>query len=145
MQKRRLYFAYGSNICENQMAGRCPDSHLQGTAYIKDYRFQINSRGVATIVKDIGKVVYGVLWQISKKDENTLDDFEGVPFGTYHKEEINAWLPHEKTTQTMVYIARDTTVGVARDGYMERIIKAAKVHEFSAAYIKELENALYRR
>ena len=36
--KRKIYIAYGSNMSEEQMQFRCPDSKLIGTGKIKNFR-----------------------------------------------------------------------------------------------------------
>ena len=48
MNKKILYAAYGSNINLEQMAYRCPNSKVAGTAMLKGYELEF--RGVATIV-----------------------------------------------------------------------------------------------
>ena len=35
---RKLYIAYGSNMDEKQMAGRCPTARLFGTSELEGYR-----------------------------------------------------------------------------------------------------------
>lgn len=35
---RKLYIAYGSNMDEKQMAGRCPTARLLGTSELEGYR-----------------------------------------------------------------------------------------------------------
>lgn len=68
----RRFFAYGSNIDTTQMKNRCPDSNFVGVASLARFRFIINSRGVATVVPRNSIPVYGVLWDISERDEENL-------------------------------------------------------------------------
>ncbi len=49
-----LYFAYESNMHVGQMALRCPASRPLGRAWLDDWRFRINKRGTATIVREPG-------------------------------------------------------------------------------------------
>jgi len=53
----RFYFAYGSNINQEQMAFRCNDALPVAIAYVRNFRFVINSMGVATIIPVSGLVV----------------------------------------------------------------------------------------
>lgn len=85
----RLYFAYGSNMNPAQMRFRCPTSKAVARATLRGYRFAINSRGVATIVESEKSSVSGVLWKISRLDEEVLDCFEGVRSGAYVKRRIS--------------------------------------------------------
>ena len=62
MSKKQLYIAYGSNINLEQMAYRCPHSKVIGTSEIKD--FELEFRGVATIVPNKGASVPVLIWEL---------------------------------------------------------------------------------
>lgn len=81
--KRNLYFAYGSNLWLRQMAKRCPDSPYAGIARLDGWKFIINERGPATIVRAPNDHVYGLVYELAEIDEETLDINEGVP--TYYE------------------------------------------------------------
>ncbi|KAL8742160.1 MAG: hypothetical protein Q9190_005313 [Brigantiaea leucoxantha] len=61
------------------MAERCPESRYNGTAQLRDYRFQINQRGYANIVPSRGDCVEGLVYLLSLSDEAKVDRNEGVP------------------------------------------------------------------
>ena len=46
-----FYFGYGSNLWLHQMSTRCPSSTYQGIARLDNYKWIINERGYANIVK----------------------------------------------------------------------------------------------
>ena len=73
------YFAYGSNLCVNQMARRCPGATDPRPATLADHDWLINERGVATVEPFDGSQVHGVVWQLDDHDLATLDSAEGVP------------------------------------------------------------------
>ena len=86
-----LYFAYGSNLSQEQMAQRCPDSIYVGVAFLQGYRWHINTRGYANVIKledpiDVPAArkaalgVYGLVYTLTEKDEAVLDECEGVPW-----------------------------------------------------------------
>ena len=83
MKYKRLYIAYGSNINLEQMAFRCPNSKVVGTRMIPGYELEF--RGVATIVPKEGAEVPVLLWEIDQRDEISLDRYEGFP-RMYRKE-----------------------------------------------------------
>lgn len=85
--RKERYFAFGSNLLIEQMAERCPTSLLEGTAILKDYRWIINTRGVANIVYTPGRGhwVEGFVFLVNAKDERTLDRKEGVRINLYQK------------------------------------------------------------
>src|SRR3978361_2558465 len=76
---RHPYFAYGSNLCVQQMAPRGPAAIAPRPAVLCDHDWLINERGVATVEPFAGSEVHGVLWQLSDHDLTVLDSAEGVP------------------------------------------------------------------
>jgi len=132
------YFAYGSNMDVPQMAVRCPDAVVVGTAYLPGHRFLINTHGVATVVPAQGEAVHGVLWEISKADEASLDRYEGVASGFYRKAITRVWCNGGNAADALIYIARDNKPGRARQGYLEGVLTAAGKHRLPTTYIAAL-------
>lgn len=101
----RLYFAYGSNLSTTQMADRCPDAKPKHLGWIGGWSFIINQRGFANIVPDAdfdtndgtgrqqSPGVFGVLYEISGDDGESLDVYEGVPHA-YEKLELVVSIRH---------------------------------------------------
>ena len=58
---------------------RCPESRYLGRAILRDFRWLINTRGVANIASSPGDYVEGLCYLLSLKDEKRLDVNEGVP------------------------------------------------------------------
>jgi hypothetical protein len=138
----RLYFAYGSNMDEGQMAIRCPGARLVGGATLDGFRFIINARMVATVFPDPEAHVHGLLWLISPEDERTLDRYEGVEYGTYDKRKPEVIDAEPSRCKPLTYIAsncRPCKVPQG-DGYMGRIAQAARSHGLPDDYIEELES-----
>ena len=81
----KYYIAYGSNMSVEQMAGRCPDAELLGTAVLDGWRLAF--KGYATIEKKEGYRTPVLVWRISERDEESLDRYEGFP-SLYFKEQI---------------------------------------------------------
>lgn len=79
MEDKKIYAAYGSNMNILQMQMRCPNSKLLGTGTLNDYRLEFRGDGVATIVREEGKVIPIVLWEITQNCERCLDVYEGFP------------------------------------------------------------------
>lgn len=120
---------------EEQMAqpDRAPDATKIGKVSLLGYEFYIDKRGYASIRKDDKKSVEGILFEISKEDEEKLDIKEGVKYGTYTK----AHLPE---VDALCYVGATPEEGVPKDGYLEKIIKAAKANNFPDGYVSELES-----
>jgi cation transport regulator ChaC len=138
----RYCFAYGSNMDETQMARRCPDSKPVGAASVAGYGFLINDRGFASIAEASDRVVHGILWDLSVKDEKRLDRYEGVAQGLYRKVMLEVKRADGSSVDALVYIACSNEMGTPRPGYMEKILQAARAHGFPAECIEELKSWL---
>ncbi|WP_085265038.1 poly-gamma-glutamate hydrolase family protein [Mycolicibacter longobardus] len=130
------YFAYGSNLCAQQMARRCPDAADPRPATLADHDWLINQRGVATVEPFPGSRVHGVLWRVSDHDLAALDSAEGVPL-RYRRDRLTVHTPDGPST-AWVYIDHRVLPGVPRPGYLERIIGAAMQHELPPPWIEFL-------
>ena len=75
---RKEYFAYGSNLNFEQMAYRCPEATVVGTAKLDGYELAFR-RGYLTILPKEGATVEGLIWSITDHDESQLDCYEGYP------------------------------------------------------------------
>ena len=106
---KKYYIAYGSNLSVEQMAHRCPDAKIAGMAALKDWKLAFRTH--ATIEPCAGRVVPVLVWEISQRDERSLDRYEGWP-EYYRKEnmvitmtDLDGKNPQEITA--MVYIMED--------------------------------------
>ena len=75
---KKEYFAYGSNLNFDQMAYRCPEATVVGTAKLDGYELAFR-RGYLTILPKEGVSVEGLIWSITDHDESHLDCYEGYP------------------------------------------------------------------
>jgi gamma-glutamylcyclotransferase (GGCT)/AIG2-like uncharacterized protein YtfP len=89
---KSLYFAYGSNLCSEQMAVRCPGARFVCSAILPNYSlsFAGHSNGwggaVATMSRRAGDQVQGVLYEMPRGAINLLDRYEGHPH-VYRREQ----------------------------------------------------------
>jgi gamma-glutamylcyclotransferase (GGCT)/AIG2-like uncharacterized protein YtfP len=96
-----LYFAYGSNMNLEQMSHRCPNAENLGYAKLKGWG--LRERTFADIDPANGEEVHGVLWNISRQHEKTLDSYEGVKRSMYVKYYIPV-LHKGKRKRALVYV-----------------------------------------
>lgn len=134
----RLYFAYGSNMDPAQMAVRCPGARPAGRALLPDYRFLINTRGVATVAAEAGARVHGLLWEITEAHVHALDGFEGVPKGRYYRDFLKVCAESGERLRPLIYIDPIAERGVPKEKYMEQVYGAAEAAGFPPAYLAEL-------
>lgn len=102
---KRLYVAYGSNLNIRQMKYRCPGAKLYGTGEIENYELQFKGHSdsaFATIAPKEGSSVPVAVWEISEKNEQVLDRYEGYP-SHYFKQDVPVQLDG-KEVNAMVYI-----------------------------------------
>lgn len=104
----KLYLAYGSNLNLEQMAYRCPYAVPLGVAALEDYRLLFRGgkgSAVATVEPEIGRSVPVLLWEITPRDEQALDAYEGWP-RLYRKETVTIDF-EGKPLEAMVYIMNE--------------------------------------
>src|SRR5271163_3970096 len=117
-----LYFAYGSNLSEEQMSLRLPNSPSSSVpmavARLDGWKWIICRRGYANIVElEPGSVdstyvsdessVWGILYNMAHEDEAVLDQYEGHDVAQNPNPVSN---PDLKTSQRKPYL-QDAQVG----------------------------------
>jgi phage replication-related protein YjqB (UPF0714/DUF867 family) len=131
-----IYFAYGSNLCPERMAERCPSATDPRPAVLDDHDWLINERGVATLDPFIGSTVHGVLWTLTDHDLMSLDRAEGVP-DRYRRARLTVRTAQGPSTP-WVYIDHRVQPGIPREGYLDRIINGALHHDLPHQWIEFL-------
>lgn len=140
---KKLYAAYGSNLNLKQMAYRCPDATVVGTAELEGFELVFRGGpgcGVATVEPREGSSVPIVLWEISKRDEKNLDRYEGWPH--FYGKQTLPFEAEDQTIPAMIYImtsGRDAAQ--PSTGYYETILEG---YEDNGLDPEVLEQALER-
>jgi hypothetical protein len=139
----RSYFAYGSNMIVDTMRQRCPTARFEGIARLRDYRFRIVRSGYASLLWEQGAVAYGVLWSVSARDERSLDGYEEIAAGLYHRTHLSVETSaadgkRERRVTALAYLAADPGLGRPRRGYLEPILAAARAHRLPEASLADI-------
>ena len=113
---KRLYFAYGSNLCIRQMNDRCPNNSKMGMGKLKGHRWIISKRGYANVVKSSDEDVWGIIYEISMSDEEKLDVCEGVSTKCYLKENLEIVMDG-RIQNCLTYVDPTTEEGVPSSTY----------------------------
>ena len=132
-----IYFAYGSNLCPVQMAGRCPGGQAIGQAVLHDWRFLINTRTYATIEAKPGAVTCGVLWSLTPEHIAALDDYEAVAEGMYYKDHLIV-RRNGDPVEALVYIDPICKPGRPEPDYIKSILRGARHFGLSLDYTDSL-------
>ena len=139
MSKKQLYIAYGSNINLEQMAYRCPHSKVVGTSEIKD--FELEFRGVATIVPKENASVPVLIWELDERDLPTLNKYEGWP-RLYRQEKMSFEL-NGKSYEGMTYLMNHGEIAPPSQQYDNTILQGYRENSLDESYLqKALENSL---
>ncbi len=121
----KLYAAYGSNLNLQQMGYRCPDAKLRVIGRIEGYELQFKGRpssAFATIAPKEGSSVPAALWEISQKDEQALDRYEGVP--THYFKQVIPVQTDGGTLDAMVYVMdMNMDFGLPSKGYYQTVLE----------------------
>ncbi|MHB1154888.1 MAG: gamma-glutamylcyclotransferase family protein [Eubacteriales bacterium] len=124
--KRKLYCAYGSNLCIEQMNRRCPTAKVVGSGMVEGYKLKFRGgfgSAVATIEPTKDNINVPVLiWSITEKDEDSLDSYEGWPT-LYRKENIIVTMNSGELIEVMAYIMNPRYDENAPSLYYYNIIK----------------------
>lgn len=132
MEYKRLYIAYGSNINLEQMAHRCPNSKIVSKEMLKGYELEF--RGVATIVPNDKSEVPILIWEIDGRDEHSLDRYEGFP-NLYRKELFEIEVDGEKK-ECMAYWMNKGQISPPTSYYYNVINQGYEANGMDTSYLR---------
>ena len=135
----KKYIAYGSNMNLEQMERRCPGARVAGKGWLKDHRLFFAGRSeaaVASIEPADGHAVPVVLWEITPKDEQALDRYEGYPW-FYDKQDLTVEV-NGKQVSAMVYVmGPGFAYGAPSKSYLDCIREGYASAGFDTAVLDE--------
>ena len=129
-----LHFAYGSNMSRALMGQRCPGAEALGPARLDGWRFVITRDGYASLVRNTGARVHGVLWRLTPRDLAALDAYEQRAY-------LRRIVPvrHGAARRpALVYLAPERGGGRARPGYQELVVASARDWRLPEDYVAGL-------
>lgn len=135
----KKYIAYGSNLNVKQMQFRCPDAKVYATGVIENYRLSYKgsrSGYYLTIEPADGYTVPVTLWEVSKKDEQSLDRYEGFPT-FYRKENLKVRLADGTAQEAFAYIMNGHQYGVPSYSYYMTCLDGYRHFGFDEAIFDE--------
>lgn len=138
-----LYFAYGSNMDSSQMSERCPSAKKRGQGILIGHRLVFNRKGdyveggVASVVPDPARNVHGIVYELQTEDLKRLDDAEIKT--SYHRLTKSILEEEGDFAACQTYVTFPEGAMDADQGYLERLIAAARVAGLPREYVEELE------
>lgn len=138
-KENKIYLAYGSNLNLEQMEYRCPYARVLGTAVLQDYQLLFRggiSSAVATVEPLKGSSVPVLLWDITPRDEEALDRYEGWPH-LYRKETVQV-IVGKKNISAMVYIMNEgRPLGIPSEYYLDTILDGYETAGFDKEILSQ--------
>ena len=138
------YFAYGSNMDEFQMRERCPTAKFTFVARLRNHELcfprQSAGRhgGVSSVRPSRGRVVWGVVYELTGAELDRLDYYEGYDpnrdpsENKYNRVEMEVEKTNRKKLRCNVYIATVQGPGnfpPSRECYLNYIVRGAEQHQ----------------
>lgn len=114
------------------MAYRCPHSKVVGTAMLPDYELEF--RGVATIVPKKCAQVPVLMWEIDQRDEISLDRYEGFP--NLYRKEIFEMDINGKLREGMAYLMNAGEISPPSSIYYDAIKKGYEANGMDTSYLR---------
>lgn len=122
-----VYFSYGSNINQNQMAFRCPTAQYIGPFYLKGWELEFGNH--ANIRPRRYGSVPGALWYLTDADIAALDRYEGYP--TYYK--TRRW--NQDGLRFFFYEMTRPASGTPSDWYVQGILEGYEQSGLNPDYL----------
>ena len=138
-----LYAAYGGNMDPALMAERCPHSPQQGTGWLEGWRLTFGGEDIgwegplATVVEDVAKRVFVVLYEISHLDERSLDRWDGVTLGYFRKTRVRVETL-DGDAPAWLYVLNAYEGGLPSERYLGMLADAAEKAGAPADYVDDL-------
>jgi gamma-glutamylcyclotransferase (GGCT)/AIG2-like uncharacterized protein YtfP len=132
-----LHFAYASNMSRALMQARCPDAYALGTATLSGWHFVIGPDGYASVIRQPGGRVHGVLWRLSARDVAAVNAYESVQSGLYLLRTLMV-RNGKRSALALVYVARRQGKGMPRPGYLDAVIEAALDWNLPPPYVRSI-------
>ncbi len=141
------YFAYGSNLDASIFLGRRQMKPLESrVAVLRHFalRFDLpvgpGERGVANVAPCPGDQVWGVLYLLSHREAQRLDQTEGVQYGAYHRLAVEVRDASGTLYPAFTYhSARGQAGRKPSRRYLGLLISGALLHGLPADYVERLQ------
>ena len=145
LEEEIWYFAYGSNLSQQQMLRRTGSIPPSKVARLDHYQFAFRrvlqgSDVYATIIPQENSAVYGVVYRCSPLAISRLDQFEGVSENCYQRKSVQVTGLDGEIFTSEVYIGQDFSEESAypSSSYWASIRTGANEHGLPLEYIKVL-------
>jgi gamma-glutamylcyclotransferase (GGCT)/AIG2-like uncharacterized protein YtfP len=127
-------FVYGSNLDLAQLQRRCPSAAVVGVAHLRHFALTFAGHSdawggaVATIVRQRGVAVDGIVARVTLADLAMLDRYEGVPFA-YTRSRLTVTVADAPIVAHVYRKPDDTPAGVPSLRYVTQLARGYRAFE----------------
>lgn len=138
-----LYAAYASNMDAEQMLRRAPHSPSRGSGWLEGWRLTFGGEDVgwegalATVVQDRASRVFVILYDVSERDRDALDRWEGGDLGVYRRLRVRVDTL-DGSVLAWLYVLDGYEGGLPSASYLGIVADAAERAGAPADYVAEL-------
>ena len=132
-----LYFSYGMNTNQAEMALRCPGAQALGHARLIDHVFRFATH--ADVVKCRGSFVDGVLWEINNSHLKALDSLEGFPY-YYNRRPLRVAFEGRTVLAETYYMQPGNLDSLPGQGYFDMVVEGYNQHNIP---LDQVYNSVY--
>lgn len=143
---RLLYFAYGSNLDEEQMRERCPGARVRFRAELPLHRLDFThystrwAGGAADVLPCSDASVWGMVYELSPHNLALLDRYESG----YDRIEIEVRDDASAAHRLLTYSVRDKGRHLPSAHYLGKIVHWAEHWSFPPEYLEFLRGLAAR-
>lgn len=143
-----VYFAYGSNMLVERLAARCPSARRLGIVIAVGHTVDFSKRGAdgsgkAALVRQKGRLTFGVLFEIALGERDVLDWHEGP--GYQRVDDFRVW-----SVSSLDAVSASTYVPCASepdllpyDWYLQLVVAGCEQSLFPGAYTDRLRSRAF--
>jgi gamma-glutamylcyclotransferase (GGCT)/AIG2-like uncharacterized protein YtfP len=144
-----LYAAYAVSLDPRRMAERAPHSPLYGTGWVTGWRLTFGGEelgwdgALATLVEDATEQVYVAVYDLTTEDERSLDQWESIDLGHFHKVKLRVHLL-EGDALAWVYLLDAYEGGLPSATYLQDVADACQLAGAPDDYVANLRTRSHR-
>ena len=142
------YFAYGSNMNEEQMRARCSSPKVIAVSKLPDHQLAFFGYSAVwdgaeeSVIPALGQDVWGVIYELTPSDKDKLDDCQDALFdgtGDYFHSPAKVSDQEGKVYSVLLYKkAKLGTPQQPSQEYLNFIVQGAVDHQLPSDYVEQL-------
>lgn len=142
MEYNHFYFAYANNMNEDLIRTICPGAKFEGVGELRRHRFDFNQQGQPVVIEDKEHSVWGVIWCLSVRDINMLDEKESKELGNFSKVTKTVLLQDNREADAFIYLPTEFGKPTYSLALLSDIIDQADYWSLPKSYLSYLKSLI---